>query len=73
MFGGRGLLRMSLTRVELEDRGVRLGDWFESREPDDGNAVPSLLSLFFLDLFGSLSFPRDSYGKKKHVSAEHKR
>ena len=50
---------MSL-RVELEEEGVRFGDWFESREPDDGDAVPSLLSLFFLDLLGSLSFPRDS-------------
>ena len=60
LLGGSGLLRISF-RFEVEDVGVRTGDWLEpSRaELDDGDAVPSLESLFFFDdLFGSL--PRDS-------------
>lgn len=55
--GGRGLLRISFT-VEVEEEGVRTGDWpAESRAvlEDEGDAVPSLESLFFLDaLLGSL-------------------
>lgn len=43
-------------RVDVEDVGVRTGDWLESR--DEGDAVPSLESLFFLeDLLES--FPRE--------------
>lgn len=59
-FEGRGLLRLSLS-VDVEDEGVRTGDWLEvSRE--DGDAVPSLESLFFLEvLLGSL--PRESCGR----------
>ena len=50
-------------RVEVDEDGVRTGDWFEaSREepPGCGEAAPSLEeSLFFFeDLFGSL--PRES-------------
>lgn len=44
--------------VEVEEVGVRTGDWLaESRAAleDEGEAVPSLESLFFLDaLLGSL-------------------
>jgi hypothetical protein len=36
---------------------VRTGDWFEESR-DEGDAVPSLGSLFFLDLSGPL--PRES-------------
>lgn len=44
-------------RVDVEEEGVRTGDWLASR--DDGEAVPSLLSLFFLeDLLES--FPLES-------------
>lgn len=60
LLGGKGLLRISL-REGLEDDGVRTGDWLDSlNDPiDEGDAVPSLGSLFFLeDLFGSL--PRES-------------
>lgn len=53
-----GLPRESF-RVDVEDVGVRTGDWFEASR-DEGEAVPSFESLFFLeDLLGSL--PRDSY------------
>jgi hypothetical protein len=56
--GGRGLLRISLTAVE-EDVGVNTGDWFDESRPE-GEAVPSLESLFFLeDLVASL--PRESW------------
>lgn len=56
LLGGRGLLRMSL-RVEVDEEGVAAGDWFASLDPD-GDAAPSLDSLFFLeDLLESL--PRD--------------
>lgn len=56
-FGGRGLLRMSLTAVD-EDVGVKTGDWVDGSR-DEGDAVPSLESLFFLeDLLASL--PRES-------------
>ncbi len=57
LFGGSGLLRMSLS-VEVDEVGVRTGDWLaESR--DEGDDVPSLESLFFLeDLLASL--PRES-------------
>jgi len=61
LLGGRGLFRMSF-RVDEEDEGVRTGDWLAASldEPrEDGDAVPSLESLFFLDdLLGSL--PRES-------------
>lgn len=51
------LLRLSL-RVEVDEDGVRTGDWLEESR-DEGDAVPSLESLFFLEfLLGSL--PRDS-------------
>lgn len=43
---------MSLLSVEVEDEGVRTGDWV-SREPPEGDAVPSLESLFFFDDFVS--------------------
>lgn len=46
---------MSLS-VDVEDDGVRTGDWLESR--DEGDAVPSLESLFFLDDLLE-SFPRE--------------
>lgn len=62
LLGGRGLLRISL-RFEAEDEGVRLGEEPEASRIallEDGDAAPSLESLFFLeDLLGSL--PRDSY------------
>ncbi len=65
LLGGNGLLRMSFS-VDDEEDGVRTGDWFEASlvEPiDDGEAVPSLESLFFFDaLFGSL--PRESYRRQ---------
>lgn len=52
------MLRMSF-RVEVEDDGVKTGDWVESFEAAFGDAVPSFESLFFLeDLFESL--PRES-------------
>lgn len=41
----------------MDEDGVRLGDWLESRE--EGDAVPSLGSFFLEPLPGSL--PRDSY------------
>ena len=57
LFWGSGLFRGSF-RVDVEDVGVRTGDWLESR--DEGDAVPSLESLFFLeDLLES--FPRESW------------
>lgn len=69
LFGGNGLLRMSFS-VDDDDDGVRTGDWLGASlvEPmDDGEAVPSLESLFFLDdLFGSL--PRESYRQERLVS-----
>lgn len=55
-FGGSGLLRGSL-RVDVEDDGVRTGDWLASR--DDGDEVPSLESLLFLEDFAA-SLPRES-------------
>ena len=61
LFGGRGLFRMSL-RVEVEDEGVKTGDWLASLEelPELGDWLPSLESLFFLpDLLESL--PRESW------------
>jgi hypothetical protein len=66
LFGGRGLLRISLS-VEVDEDGVRTGDWLASRPELEGDEVPSLPSLFFLEaLFGS--FPRESYTEAKHVS-----
>lgn len=60
----RGLPRASLS-VDVEEVGVKFGDWLASR--DEGDAVPSLDSLFFLeDLLGSL--PRESYKKEQGVS-----
>lgn len=57
-FGGKGLLRMSFTAVE-DDVGVRTGDWVDGSRAE-GEAVPSLESLFFLeDLVASL--PRESW------------
>ena len=48
--------------MDVDEEGVRTGDWLdESRE--EGDAVPSLGSLFFLeDLLGSL--PRDSCDRR---------
>ena len=56
------MFRMSL-RLEADEDGVSTGDWFElsldAPPIDDGDEVPSLESLFFLDdLCGSL--PRES-------------
>jgi hypothetical protein len=51
---GNGLLRISL-RVEVEDDGVKTGDWFVAAA--FGDAVPSLESLFFLE--DLLSLPRE--------------
>lgn len=59
-FGGSGLLRISLTAV-VEDVGVRVGDWVDGSR-DEGDAVPSLESLFFLDDFVE-SLPRESWGE----------
>lgn len=57
--GGRGLLRKSFS-VEVEEEGVRTGDWLESLDVEFGEAVPSFDSLFFLDdLLESL--PRESW------------
>ena len=56
--GGSGLLRRSLS-VDVDDDGVSTGDWFESREPADGDEVPSLPSLFFLEPLAE-SLPRES-------------
>lgn len=50
------MLRGSL-RVDVEDDGVRTGDWLESR--DEGDEVPSLESLLFLEDFAA-SLPRES-------------
>ena len=48
------MLRMSL-RVDVEDEGVKTGDWFASLDEPTGDAVPSFASLFFLeDLLESL-------------------
>ncbi len=51
------MLRMSF-RVEVEEDGVRTGDWVASLAAAFGDAVPSFGSLFFLDLLESL--PRES-------------
>jgi len=58
--GGKGLLRISL-RVDVEDDGVRFGDWLVSLVPAEfGDAVPSLESPFFLlDLLESLPPARE--------------
>ena len=61
LFGGRGLLRISL-RVEVDEDGVRTGDWLDSLDGpmETGDWAPSLESLFFLeDLLESL--PRESW------------
>ncbi len=54
-------------RVDEEEDGVRTGDWLAvslDKPVDDGDAVPSFESLFFLDdLFGSL--PRESYFRQR--------
>ena len=61
---GPGLVRVSFS-VEVDEVGVRFGDWLASL--DEGEAVPSLESLFFFeDLLGSL--PRESYSQKKSES-----
>jgi hypothetical protein len=54
--------------VDVDEDGVSTGDWLASLEEptDDGDEVPSLPSLFFLGLFGSL--PRESYQKRHRVS-----
>lgn len=54
-FGGSGLFLESFRDV-VEADGVATGDCAASLDADaEGEAVPSLLSLFFLDvLFGSL-------------------
>lgn len=46
-------------RVDVDEEGVNTGDWF-SREPlEEGEAVPSLESLFFLeDLLSPLPLER---------------
>jgi hypothetical protein len=66
LLGGSGLLRISF-KVEVEEDGVKTGDWLESLADAFGDAVPSLLSLFFLeDLLASL--PRASCTKTKSAS-----
>jgi hypothetical protein len=46
-------------RVDVEEDGVKTGDWVESLAEAFGDAVPSFESLFFLeDLLESL--PRES-------------
>jgi hypothetical protein len=50
------LFLMSL-RVDVDEVGVRTGDWV-SRDPPEGDDVPSLESLFFLEDFASL-LPRE--------------
>lgn len=63
LFGGRGLFLISL-RVVVDEEGVRLGDCV-SREPlEEGDAVPSLDSLFFLEDLLSL-LPRESCQKAR--------
>jgi hypothetical protein len=54
---------MSL-RVDVEDDGVKTGDWLESLAAAFGDAAPSFASLFFLeDLLES--FPRESCTQEK--------
>lgn len=58
-------------REGLEEDGVRTGDWLDSLDDpiDEGEAVPSFESLFFLeDLFGSL--PRESCRGASTVSVK---
>jgi hypothetical protein len=61
LLGGSGLLRISL-RVEVEDDGVKTGDWLVLAAAF-GDAVPSLESLFFLE--DLLSLPRESCTKTR--------
>ncbi len=58
LFGGKGFILGSL-RVDVDDEGVRLGDWVSRPALDEGEAVPSFGSLFFLDDLLS-PLPRDS-------------
>jgi hypothetical protein len=67
---GSGLLRMSLRVVE-EEVGVKTGDWLDE-SLDEGDDVPSLESLFFLeDLLASL--PRASCWSGESVSTRLRR
>lgn len=59
LFGGNGFILGSL-RVDVDDEGVRLGDCVSRPAVEEGEAVPSFESLFFLDDLLSL-LPRDSY------------
>lgn len=53
-------------RFEVDDDGVWTGDWVS--RPEEGEAVPSFESLFFLDDLPSL-LPRESYlGQDETVS-----
>lgn len=60
MFGGKGLFRISF-RVDVDEDGVRTGDWLDSLDDptEDGDEVPSFPSFFLDALLGSL--PRESY------------
>lgn len=59
------MLRGSL-RVDVEDDGVRTGDWLASR--DEGDEVPSLESLLFLEDFAA-SLPRESLWLNRFIMA----
>lgn len=54
------LLRISF-RVDVDEEGVKTGDWLASLEElaEFGDAVPSFPSFLFLEDLGSL--PLDSY------------
>lgn len=60
MVGGNGLLLRISFKVEVDDEGVKTGDWLASLDelPEFGDAVPSFPSFLFLEDFGSL--PLDS-------------
>lgn len=69
LLGGRGLLRISL-RVDVEDEGVRFGDWLVSLVPAEfGDAVPSLESFFLVDLLESLPPALESW-KRVSLSSD---
>lgn len=62
------MFRMSL-RVDVDDDGVSTGDWLDESR-DEGDEVPSLESLFFLeDLPASL--PRESYRRGRLSAVLH--
>jgi hypothetical protein len=70
LLGGSGLLRISL-RVDVEDEGVRFGDWLVSLLPAEfGDAVPSLESFFLVDLLESLPPALESWKRVSLSSGE---